>query len=99
MLHDLFYLPMPIDEKLFRSIIIYTGLVVAFRLFGKRELGQANTLDLVVLILVANAVQNGIIGNDVSVTGALIGALTLLIVNQLVSYGIYRMPFFEKVLE
>jgi uncharacterized membrane protein YcaP (DUF421 family) len=49
---------------------IYVFLVVALRIVGKRELGQANTLDLVVLLLVANAVQNGIIGNDISVTGA-----------------------------
>ena len=44
--------------------VIYVFLIVAFRFAGKRELGQSNTLDLAVLLLVANAVQNGIIGND-----------------------------------
>ena len=70
MWHSIFHLDVSVGEKIVRSILIYVFLVVALRVVGKRELGQANTLDLVVLLLVANAVQNGIIGNDVSVTSA-----------------------------
>jgi uncharacterized membrane protein YcaP (DUF421 family) len=50
-------------------VLIYLSLLIDFRVFGKCELGEASTLDLAVLVLVATAVQNGIIGNDVSVSG------------------------------
>ncbi|MEK7410276.1 MAG: DUF421 domain-containing protein, partial [Actinomycetota bacterium] len=63
-----------IAEKVVRPLIIYTFLVIGIRLSGKREIGQHNALELVVLLAVANAVQNGIIGQDTSITGALIGA-------------------------
>ena len=54
------------------------------RLAGKRELAQLNPFDLVVLLTLSNTVQNAIIGEDNSVTGGLIGAATLLIVNHVV---------------
>ena len=68
---SIFDLQLSVGEKVLRALLIYVFLIVALRIVGKRELGQANTLDLVVLLLVANAVQNGIIGNDITVTGAL----------------------------
>ena len=54
---------------------MYIFLVVALRVFGKRELAQLNPFDLVVLLSLSNTVQNAIIGNDNSLTGGLIGAL------------------------
>jgi uncharacterized membrane protein YcaP (DUF421 family) len=95
----MFHLTVPVVEKILRSVLIYLLLVVALRVAGKRELGQTNTLDLVVLLLVANAVQNGIIGNDLSVTGAAIGAATLFIVNALLSRGTYESSFLRRLLE
>jgi uncharacterized membrane protein YcaP (DUF421 family) len=97
--HDIFFLPLPAGEKALRAVIIYAFLVVALRLVGKRELGQFNTLDLVVLLLVANAVQNGIIGSDNSVTGAFIGAATLFVVNEAVNRLTYVFPGFSRLLE
>ena len=85
MWHAIFSLPIPVGEKVLRALLVYTFLIVAFRLAGKRELGQSNTLDLAVLLLVANAVQNGVIGLDNSVTGAVVGAATLMVANSLVS--------------
>jgi uncharacterized membrane protein YcaP (DUF421 family) len=97
--HDVFHLGIGAGEKVLRSVLIYLFLVVALRLVGKRELGQTNTLDLVVLLLVANAVQNGIIGNDVSVTGALLGAAVLFAVNEAVNRTTYELPFVSRLLE
>lgn len=97
--HQTFHLGVSVGEKVLRSVLIYVFLLVAFRFAGKRELGQANTLDLAVLLLVANAVQNGIIGNDVSVTGAVIGAVVLLGLNSLFSRATYRFPRFAALLE
>ncbi len=99
MWHDIFHLPVPVGEKVLRAVLIYALLVVALRLAGKRELGQQNTLDLVVLLLVANAVQNGIIGNDLSVTGAAIGAVTLFTLNSLLQRAVYDVPWLSKALE
>src|SRR5579862_5895337 len=96
---SVFHLQVSLGEKVLRTVLIYVFLLVALRLFGKRELGQANTLDLVVLLLVANAVQNGIIGNDVSVTGAVIGAATLFLVNSAFSRALFRSDRFRDVVE
>jgi uncharacterized membrane protein YcaP (DUF421 family) len=95
----MFHLDLPVAEKVLRSILIYAFLVVALRVVGKRELGQTNTLDLVVLLLIANAVQNGIIGDDLSVTGAVIGAATLFAVNELLNRTTYFAPWTGRVLE
>jgi hypothetical protein len=75
---DMFSLPLPVGEKVLRSLLVFVFLVIALRLGGKREIGQITTLDLVVLLLVSNVLQNAMIGNDNSVIGGLIGAATLL---------------------
>jgi len=85
MWHAIWHLDLPFAEKVVRPILIYGFLLVVMRLIGKRELGQSNTLDLLVILLVANAVQNGVIGNDISVTGAFIGAAVLFGMNELLS--------------
>ena len=97
--HDIFDLQLTVGEKVLRSLLIYLFLIAVLRLVGKRELGQTNTLDLVVLLLVANAVQNGIIGTDNSVTGAVIGAVTLFAVNEAFNRGTYVFPWFSRLLE
>jgi uncharacterized membrane protein YcaP (DUF421 family) len=99
MWHNIFALGLSVGEKVIRSVLIYLFLLIAFRLFGKRELGQASTLDLAVLVLVANAVQNGIIGNDVSVTGAVIGAVVLFGMNALFARASFRIPWLSWLLE
>jgi uncharacterized membrane protein YcaP (DUF421 family) len=97
--HSIFHLDLTVAEKVVRSVLIYVFLVVALRLVGKRELGQTNTLDLVVLLLIANAVQNGIIGDDLSVTGAVIGAVTLFAINELFNRTTYLLPWTGRALE
>jgi uncharacterized membrane protein YcaP (DUF421 family) len=99
MWQNMFDLQVSAGEKVLRAILIYFFLIAILRIVGKRELGQANTLDLVVLLLVANAVQNGIIGNDLSVTGAVIGAATLFAINELVSRTTYVFPWAARALE
>jgi uncharacterized membrane protein YcaP (DUF421 family) len=65
-------------------------LLGAFRLVGKRQLGQMTPFDLVVLLIISNVVQNAIIGNDNSLGGGLLGATTILVVNALVAWLTYR---------
>jgi uncharacterized membrane protein YcaP (DUF421 family) len=99
MWHQIFAMGVSVGDKVIRSALIYVFLLVAFRVFGKRELGQASTLDLAVLVLVANAVQNGLIGADNSVTGAVIGASVLFGLNALFAVGAYRLPWLSWLLE
>ncbi|HYR72382.1 MAG TPA: hypothetical protein VEP12_13400 [Candidatus Acidoferrum sp.] len=79
-----------IAEKVLRSGAVYVFLLVAFRLCGKRQLGQLSAFDLVVLLLISNVVQNAVIGNDNSVGGGLIGATTILLLNAVVAYLTFR---------
>lgn len=96
---DMFALGIPVLEKIFRPIIIYAVLVIGLRLAGKRELAQLNTFDLVVLLTLSNTVQNAIIGEDNTVTGGIIGAATLLILNFFVVRFLYHNTKVERLLE
>ncbi|MCW2758999.1 MAG: hypothetical protein JWO46_2745, partial [Nocardioidaceae bacterium] len=64
-----------------RTIAVYLAIAVLLRLAGKRDLAQLNAFDLVVMLLLSNVVQNSIIGQDNSLTGGLLGAAVLLLVN------------------
>src|SRR5947208_8121511 len=96
---DMFVLALPVAEKMLRPIFIYFFLVVGLRLAGKRELAQLNPFDLVVLLTLSNTVQNAIIGEDNSVTGGLIGAATLLLVNHWVVRYLYRHQAVDRIVE
>jgi len=98
MWNSITHLDISIAEKIIRPIIIYAFLVVGLRLSGKREIGQHNALELVILLAVANAVQNGIIGQDNSITGALIGATTLFGVNWLLEYSVSRNQWLHQLI-
>ncbi|MFC4611274.1 DUF421 domain-containing protein [Streptomyces maoxianensis] len=73
----------PYGEKAVRTVLVYLVILVLLRWGGKRDLAQLNTFDLVVMLLLANVVQNAIIGPDNSVAGAAFGAAVLLVVNAL----------------
>jgi len=96
---DTFQLGVPVIEKIMRPIIVYAFLVAVLRVFGKRELAQLNPFDLVVLLSLSNTVQNAIIGNDLSVTGGLIGAFTLLATNYLVVRFLFRHRRLDQLVE
>lgn len=98
-LADMFVLNLPVIEKVVRPIIVYFAIVVLLRIFGKRELAQLNPFDLVVLLSVSNTVQNAIIGDDNSVTGGLLGALSLFAVNYVVVRFLFRHRRLDQILE
>jgi uncharacterized membrane protein YcaP (DUF421 family) len=98
-LSNMFVLTLPVIEKILRPIIVYIFLIIGLRLAGKRELAQLSPIDLVVLLMLANTVQNAIIGNDTSVSGGLIGAATLLIINALVVRFLYRHRKLDEMVE
>src|SRR6476646_1977596 len=77
----LFHPGTPLWEIAIRTAIVYLAILFGLRLFGKRELGQMSTGDLVMILLIANAVQNAMVGPDVSLQGGLTAALVLLAMN------------------
>jgi uncharacterized membrane protein YcaP (DUF421 family) len=95
----LFNLPIPLLEKIIRPILVYAFLVILLRVFGKRELAQLNPFDLVVLLSLSNTVQNAIIGDDNSVSGGMVGAVTLLVTNYLVVRFLFRHRRLDQLLE
>src|SRR5882724_5504165 len=96
---DMFVLAVPLLEKILRPIVDYVFLIVSLRLSGKRELVQLNPFDLVVLLTLSNTVQNAIIGEDNTVTGGVIGATSLLVVNYLVVRFLYNHRKLEQLVE
>lgn len=96
---DMFVLALPLLEKILRPVIVYVFLIVSLRLSGKRELVQLNPFDLVVLLTLSNTVQNAIIGDDNSVTGGLIGAASLLLINYLVVRFLYDHHKLDQIIE
>src|ERR1700735_5525424 len=98
MLDHMFHLQVPLLEKILRPVLVYLALVLLLRIFGKRELAQLNPFDLVVLLSLSNTVQNAIIGDDTSVSGGVIGALTLHSINWVVVRLLYGSPRINRAL-
>jgi uncharacterized membrane protein YcaP (DUF421 family) len=96
---DVFTLSVPVLEKILRPILVYVFLVLLLRVFGKRELAQLNPFDLVVLLSLANTVQNAIIGDDNSVAGGFIGATSLMVTNYLVIRFLFKHRRLDQILE
>jgi uncharacterized membrane protein YcaP (DUF421 family) len=86
-------------EKILRPIIVYFALIFLLRIFGKRELGQLNPFDLVVILSLSNTVQNAIIGEDNSLVGGIVGACALLGINYLMAIFKYNSKTVENIIE
>src|SRR5436190_2753674 len=86
-------------EIVLRTVIVYVALVVGFRLTGKRQIGQMAPFDLVVILLIANAVQNAMVGPDTSLIGGLISAGVLLGANLGVAQLRDRIPALRSLVE
>lgn len=89
----------PVWEKILRAVVVYTFLLVMFRLLGKRQVAQMTAFDLIVLLILSNVLQNAMIGPDTSVTGGLIGGAAVLGLNWLVSRAAFASRWFERAVE
>jgi uncharacterized membrane protein YcaP (DUF421 family) len=86
-------------EIVLRTAIIYAIILIGIRLAGKREVGQMTPFDLVLLLLLSNAVQNGMTGPDTSLTGGIVAAATLLLLNTSVTRLVYKNMKVRKMVE
>jgi uncharacterized membrane protein YcaP (DUF421 family) len=86
-------------ETVVRAVVVYLGMLVIFRLTGKRTLAQITTFDFVLLLIISEAVQNGLVGEDFSLTTALLIVITLVSLDVLFSLLKQRSKTLGKLLD
>ena len=95
----MFNISVPWWELVIRGLIVYLFLIGLLRLTGKRQIGEFSPLDLILLLILSNAVQNSMSAGDNSLVGGLISATTLVGINYLVNLLMFKSKKFEAVLE
>ena len=95
----MFNLAVPWWELVIRGLIVYLFLIGLLRLTGKRQIGEFSPLDLILLLILSNAVQNSMSAGDNSLIGGLISATTLVGINYLVNLLMFKNKKFEAILE
>src|SRR5262245_49836118 len=86
-------------ELILRSTVVYTFLLLLIRMTGKRQVGQLAPFDLVLLLVLSNAIQNSMSGGDNSLTGGLVSALTLVTLNAAIGLATFRSKRLEALIE
>src|ERR1700680_97624 len=84
-------------ELVVRSVVVYAFLLVILRITGKRQVGQLAPFDLVLLLVLSNAVQNSMNGGDNSLVGGLVSATTLIMLNYLIGFATVRSKQLEAI--
>ena len=88
-----------LEQLVVRSIIVYAFVLLLLRFTGKRQIGQLAPFDLVLLLMLSNAVQNALNGGDTSVTGGLLSATTLVALNSMVAVVTSKSKKAEAIIE
>jgi uncharacterized membrane protein YcaP (DUF421 family) len=86
----------PYLDIVIRSSAVYLFMVIALRIFGKKELSQLNTADVILILLISNSVQNAMVGNDTTLWGGLAAATILFAINFILKKLIYRYKKFGE---
>jgi uncharacterized membrane protein YcaP (DUF421 family) len=86
-------------QIIFSSVTVYFFIILAIRLFGKKELAQLSVYDLVFILLISNAVQNAMVGPDSTLLGGLVAAASLFVVNYILKQLQFRFPKFGKAIQ
>jgi len=79
--------------------VVYLFIIIAIRIFGKKELAQLSVLDLVFVLLISNSVQNAMVGSDSSLLGGIIAAASLFVVNYIFKKALYKFPYFSQTIQ
>ena len=95
----MFNMTVPWWELVARGLVVYVFLIVLLRVTGKRQIGQLSPFDLVLLLILSNAVQNSMNAGDNSLVGGLISAVTLVAVNYLVGLITFKSKKLEEIIE
>ncbi len=86
-------------EVIIRTTVVFVVILFGLRLTGKRHVAQLSLIDLVLILLISNAVQNAMVGSDYSLLGGIIAAATLLILSSIFTRIQYKYKMLEKVFE
>lgn len=89
----------PYLDIVIRSVCVYFFMVIAFRVFGKKELSQLNAFDIVLILLISNAVQNAMVGSNVSLEGGIIAAFSLFVINIIFKKVTSKSKFLNKLVQ
>ena len=73
----------PYIDITLRSVAVYFFMIIALRIFGKKELSQLNTADVILILLISNSVQNAMVGANTSLYGGIIAAFSLFLINSI----------------
>ena len=92
-------LSLPWWEFILRGVIVYVFLLIILRITGKRQTGQLAPFDLVLLLVLSNAVQNAMNGGDNTVLGGIISATTLIVLHYAVAFMTYKSKKLETWIE
>ena len=82
-----------------RSISVYFFMIIALRIFGKKQLSQLNTADVILILLISNSVQNAMVGNNTSLYGGIVAALALFIINFIFKKVISKSDFVKNLVQ
>jgi len=88
----------PYLDIILRSVAVYFFMTIALRIFGKKELSQLNTADVILILLISNSVQNAMVGPDTSLLGGLVAALVLFVINFIIKKLTYKYKILGNLL-
>lgn len=88
----------PYLDIVIRSAAVYLFMVIALRLFGKKELSQLNTADVILILLISNSVQNAMVGNNTTLWGGLAAATILFAINFILKKLMYKYKKFSELM-
>ena len=86
-------------DIILRSASVYLFMLIALRIFGKKELSQLNTADVILILLISNSVQNAMVGSDISLFGGLAAASVLFVINFTLKKLMYKFKKFGDLMQ
>ncbi|OAZ02867.1 DUF421 domain-containing protein [Flavobacterium succinicans] len=86
----------PYFDVIFRSVAVYAFMIVALRIFGKKQLSQLNTADVILILLISNSVQNAMVGSNVSLIGGILAALSLFVMNLIFKKLVFKSEWIKN---
>ncbi|WP_396167449.1 DUF421 domain-containing protein [Flavobacterium sp.] len=89
----------PYLDIIIRSVSVYLFMIIALRIFGKKELSQLNTADVILILLISNSVQNAMVGSNTSLLGGIVAAFALFIINIIFKKTMLHSKFIKEMLQ
>jgi len=89
----------PYLDIILRSVAVYVFMVIALRIFGKKELSQLNTADVILILLISNSVQNAMVGSNSSLLGGITAAIALFIINLIFKKVMLNSKFIKELVQ